>query len=372
MPDKLVFLHDPVQYSHEIHWKVSCSPKSLPKHIQCKPLTGTANFGHIIHFTDFLQSEKPPMLAIKRLFSSSRADFEREVEALRVISGHQRPHLIQLPATYRHKQKYHLIFLMVQGDLRSYWNLPKNPPADKEATQWMVKQCRGITDGLSPIHKHDLALDLKMNFSGSMNDGDRSNRRFGRHGDVKPENILWTNEDFDEDHGPSTNARLVVADFGLMELHIASLRSRVDPRSIGGSPTYEPPERNLNLPISRAYDIWSLGCVCLEFVTWLLSGPTGIRSFSDSPQSLNSRDGVINEAFFTPLNPEPDGRPRASVKKAVAEQIASLRDHDRCSPALHNFLDLIEGLCLWLISQTERARLSLLSILTKYWTEGRN
>jgi serine/threonine protein kinase len=200
-----------------------------------------------------LQSDEPPLLAVKRLHSTRKEDFEKEVEMLKVISAHQHPHLIQLLATYRHKQKYHLIFPMAQGDLRSYWNLPENPPADEDTISWMLKQLRGITDGLSSIHNHDLALDLKNNFPASMNDWDR---RFGRHGDIKPENILWTNEGFDKDHGPSINSQLVITDFGLMELQTAASRSRVDPRSIGGSPTYEPPERSLNLPVSRAYDIW--------------------------------------------------------------------------------------------------------------------
>jgi len=298
------------------------------------------------------------MLAVKRLFSSSEVDFKKEVEALKVISAHHHPHLIQLLATYRHKEKYHLLFPMAQGDLRSYWNLPENPPANKDSIPWMLKQLRGLTDGLASIHNHDLALDLKKNFLASMNDWDRSNRRFGRHGDIKPENILFVDENFDEDHGPSTNAQLLIADFGLTDFHTASSRSRVDPRRIGGSPTYEPPERSLNLPISRAYDVWSLGCVYLEFLTWLLSGPTGVRSFADARQSINLRGG-IDEAFFTPMPPDADGRPRATVKKTVSDHIAALRAHNGCSHALQDLLDLIEGQML-VVAPTTRVSSSKL------------
>jgi hypothetical protein len=51
---------------------------------------------------------------------------------------------------------------------------------------------------------------------------------------------------------------------------------------------------------------------------------------------------MIKDAFFTILTPDPEGRTRATVKKSVSEQIATLRDYNQCSPALRNLLDLIE------------------------------
>jgi serine/threonine protein kinase len=288
------------------------------------------------------------MLAVKRLFSSNQADFEKEVEALRVISAHQHSNLIQLLATYRHKQKYHLIFPMAQEDLRSFWSIRENPIPDKDAISWMLQQTRGIADGLSKIHNYNLSSDSKKDFP------DALGRYYGRHGDIKPENILCFNQNCDEGQGPSTHARLVIADFGLMELHTASSRSRVDPRSIGGSPTYEAPERSLNMLISQAYDLWSLGCVYMEFMTWLLTGPTGVRQFADARRSFNTRDRTIDDAFFSHLIPGPDGTPRAIVKKAVSRQIAVLRQDDRCSPALQHLLDLMQNKML-VINPRDRA-----------------
>ena len=122
-----------------------------------------------------------------------------------------------------------------------------------------------------------------------------------------------------------------------MELHTASSRSRVDPRSIWGSPTDEPLEQNLNLPISRKYDIWSLGCVYLEFVTWLLSGPTGIRSFADARCSQNPVNEMDEDTFFTLLAPDSGGE-SGDVKDSVSQHIAALRDHDEGSPALQKHL----------------------------------
>lgn len=63
---------------------------------------------------------------------------------------------------------------------------------------------------------------------------------------------------------------LVIADFGLMAFHRGQSRSLVPGAKLHGTPTYAPPEWQLNYQVSRSYDIWSLGCVYLEFITWLV------------------------------------------------------------------------------------------------------
>lgn len=43
---------------------------------------------------------------------------------------------------------------------------------------------------------------------------------------------------------------------------------------------YEPPEiREKNHKLSRRYDVWSFGCVLLQFLIWLVKGPDGIQAF---------------------------------------------------------------------------------------------
>lgn len=63
---------------------------------------------------------------------------------------------------------------------------------------------------------------------------------------------------------------LVIADFGLMAFHRCQSRSLVPGAKLHGTPAYAPPEWQLNYQISRSYDIWSLGCVYLEFITWIV------------------------------------------------------------------------------------------------------
>ena len=49
-----------------------------------------------------------------------------------------------------------------------------------------------------------------------------------------------------------------------------------------GTFRYEPPEADQRgkAPFSRSYDIWSLGCIFLEFLIWLLEGQTGLDKFN--------------------------------------------------------------------------------------------
>ena len=101
------------------------------------------------------------------------------------------------------------------------------------------------------------------------NDGDTHLKRYGRHGDINPGNILWYGDDLNTKE--RLGGTLKIADFGQAEVN--SLLSRTKRRSVANTLTYRPPECDLQPSVIRqSYDIWCLGCVYLEFVTWLLGG----------------------------------------------------------------------------------------------------
>jgi serine/threonine protein kinase len=158
---------------------------------------------------------------------------------------------------------------------------------------------------------------------------------YGRHGDIKPENILWFKDDPDvlDDKGI-----LKIADFGLGRFHGRDSRSKVNPRSVFSSPTYEPPELMLGTPVSRAYDIWSLGCLYLEFITWLLKGWAAIATFSESRAREAITAGFSDDNFFTITGPD-----EAEIRDGVIAWVNELRQHERCSALMHDLLDLIMG-----------------------------
>jgi serine/threonine protein kinase len=282
------------------------------------------------------------VLAIKQLFSTQEEDFKLEVEMLKAFSNHQYRHLIKLLATYRYQGRYHLVFPYAKFNLRQYWKDTPTPEFSITTVRWMLSQCKGIATGLHAIHDYRNTNERQLI---SLNDGllhpgmMENERRFGRHGDIKPENILWSDENIADAHGNRNELGcLLIADFGLMEFHRKITRSKVKPDSIVCSPTYAPPELALRTHISRAYDIWSLGCVFLEFIIWLVLGWQELEGFPaarDSPLS----DGSTDDTFYTIRNE--GSKPHAIVRPSVTEWVEKLHSAPRCSAFVHEFLNLI-------------------------------
>lgn len=104
----------------------------------------------------------------------------------------------------------------------------------------------------------------------------------GRHGDLKPENILRF---IDSESG---NSHLVIADVGLTKFHVLATQERRKNSSIASRTLrYEAPEMNVddpNTPRSRDYDVWSMGCIFLEFIIWILYGANELEIFNANGQ----------------------------------------------------------------------------------------
>jgi serine/threonine protein kinase len=199
----------------------------------------------------------------------------------------------------------------------------------------------GIADGLRLIHIFAVTYPLSVNGLGHIRvQGDaklsveEGEEWYGRHGDIKPENILWFKDDPDV---LDDNGILKIADFGLGRFHGRDSRSKVNPRSVLSSPTYEPPELKLGTPVSRAYDIWSLACLYLEFITWLLKGSAAIATFSER-RAREVTAGFSDDNFFTITGSE-----EAEIRDGVIVWVNELHQHERCSALMHDLLDLIMG-----------------------------
>jgi serine/threonine protein kinase len=282
-------------------------------------------------------------------------DFEVEVEMLKAFSNHRGPHLVKLLATYRWHGRYHLIFPYARLNLRNYWKETPTPEFSQTTISWMLWQCKGIAAGLYAIHEYKNSERKQQATLGSDLPHGRANKDnlFGRHGDIKPENILWYDED--THHGLGL---LLIADFGLMEFHSEHSRSNVRADGVACSPTYAPPELELRLHISPAYDIWSLGCVFLEFVTWLVLGSQELDGFPEA-RAFTVTDGLNDDTFFTILTGE-GSRPRAIVRPGVTKWIEKLHRAPRCTQFVHEFLDLISSEML-LVEASERIKCGALN-----------
>jgi len=187
--------------------------------------------------------------------------------------GGQHPNIITLLATITCKVgaqrlDYHLLFPWAEGDLMHYWRSMPAPRSHMMA-KWLSEQCYNIAEAikyihLAPGHKNDEGDDL-----------------FGRHGDVKPENVLWFKRG-----GKNV---LVLSDLGISAIHREGSRSRQEPQHVEMTPTYQSPERDMDgfqRYISRSFDVWSLGCVFLDFIIWSLGGNSERLDFLQQRFSL--------------------------------------------------------------------------------------
>lgn len=139
-----------------------------------------------------------------------------------------------------------------------------------------------------------------------------------RHGDLKPENILRFIED--ETDQDSELCTLKIADMGLAKRHILATRDRHGATTtIYASRQYESPERERTEPLSRLYDVWSMGCISLDYIIWILYGNDELARFNDEIKSRSQ----IPRYFHIP-----DGEGAAIISPGVQRWMDFIRIHD--------------------------------------------
>jgi serine/threonine protein kinase len=177
-----------------------------------------------------------------------------------------------------------------------FWKNTFNNPKSGRHSMWLIQQCFDISDALTKVHGSTERLSEEARAG-----------MLGRHGDIKPENILYFGEP------DSGECYLVVADFTLMRFHSTDTVHYTDATRVDFSRTYRPPEvmQASKVRIDQSYDVWTLGCVYLEFVTWYLIGYHAIREENfgsptgdllDNFQALRKREEgnyeVSDDKFF--------------------------------------------------------------------------
>jgi hypothetical protein len=248
--------------------------------------------------------------AIKRLHSQDRKQFSKEVEMLKRFSNNRHAHLISLLATYEQFNNFFLVFHWADTDLQRYWKqMYPSPSIDIKTVLWMVNQCKGIADGVMNIHKYASSNSKVLSTTVS------PDFKFGHHGDIKPENVLLFS-DMDSNH-PGI---LKLSDFGLAEFSIHRTVSMMPKSVFAMSPPYRAPEVDLEGKdvIGRQYDMWSLGCLYLEFITWMLGGWDLVNYFYELRKAPDYYlFGALSDNFFELRKRGYKGKPQAMVKKKV-------------------------------------------------------
>ncbi|KAI1443230.1 kinase-like domain-containing protein [Annulohypoxylon stygium] len=285
--------------------------------------------------------EKPLYFALKEIFTLDRDAYRQELWALEKSTAHvqKENHLIKLLLTFQHGDICYLLFEWADGNLADFWEQPEIMPIPSDL--WAVEQFLGISNAIKRIH--GLATWQKQRRS-SLGSGNDDEREWGRHGDIKPNNILWFSK-YKANSNETLYNHLVVSDLGLTRYHSQNTRSAVHKSHLEGCTWgYRPPEMDMEHFISSSYDIWSLGCVFLEFCVWYVNGGDSVQIFGIEREHEDKSEirNMFEDKYFNTTTDE-RGIKQAYIKPIVEEYLTTkLRESDRFTPFVEQMLTLIK------------------------------
>lgn len=214
-------------------------------------------------------------------------DYQVERDILDALRNIDHEHLIKVIAAFTWRGKKYLMFKLANGgNLRELWS-SRDPDNSKKLTAdaviWALGQMKGLVEAVSKLHTFDSHRNI-------------------RHGDLKPENIVrFTGSNTRENE----RGLLQVADMGLGKVrdHATALIPTKTGDQLGTERYFSPELSQKKKAISRADDMWAIGCTFLEFIIWVLYGRDGyltfFRCFSTSesffvitPAGVKRRDEV--------------------------------------------------------------------------------
>ncbi|KAJ3580376.1 hypothetical protein NPX13_g181 [Xylaria arbuscula] len=286
------------------------------------------------NFKSSQPSERPLYFALNEISNIDVETYRQELLALEkpFVQRQKEKHLIKLLLTFQHGQKYYFLFEWADGDLFNYWD--KHPRGSKDSiwnSTLMAEQCLGLATAVKRIHGLSTWQKEMRKQSAYTNENEKD---WGRHGDIKPDNILWFSHRTD-------GCLFVLSDLGLTRYHSSVTRSLVSPTRVDGcTHSYRPPEMDMpGQRICSKYDIWSLGCVFLEFCTWWLRGSRSVKLFIEE-RVAESFDRLVDEPAYFFIPSGIGAKPK--VKPTVLKWIQQLRNDSNGDLFTRPMLDLIE------------------------------
>jgi serine/threonine protein kinase len=235
--------------------------------------------------------------------------FKQEKDNLEKTRTLSHEHIVKYIGTSQDEHFGYVLFPWAEGgSLWDFWSVKDIGQRNAELFLWCFQQMLGITSALQALHRENC-----------------------RHGDLKPDNILK----FKNDQGKDV---LVIADLGVSRVHTLATDLRRDPtKTKATTPSYQGPEvlqyGTIQRPRARTYDIWSIGCIFLEFAIWLLydhKAIVGFRHTREAPEFCFYKDtgneAVVHSKVFEAIGYLRED-PRCKNGSALDELIALVRDH---------------------------------------------
>ncbi|KAH8692138.1 hypothetical protein BGW36DRAFT_464696 [Talaromyces proteolyticus] len=256
--------------------------------------------GLLSHGNEIADRNSGPIVVIKMLrHQTTRNIYEQEF-----FKSPKAEHLVRHLASYRKAEVDFILFPLAKYNLEKFWNQDPIQRSDPKVAQWALKQMIGIANALE--------VAQIMPYPRTEN---------GYHGNIEPKCILW----FNTDNRPGGDP------FGILQLNFNFAfpsQSKPSLSKFDLSETYRAPETQINEQNNKKTDVWSLGCVYIEFITWVLMGWSGIQQLRNSSKKHHS----VYESLFFRVHLDPNSAMlRASLREEITSWVSMLQELPNCS-----------------------------------------
>lgn len=261
--------------------------------------------------------------------------FERERVMLEAFANFPEAHIAEHIMTWTQRGAYYILYDKAKSSLRKYINNTKHPELSNSVVIWFLKQLEGLAKAIK--HVHHFKKPTRTNPVPEQDD------KWGRHNDIKPENILVFQKD--ERQHPVFK----ITDFGQGVLKDARGKeaSERDPRALGTRAYWSPETGKKRAGVSRPIDMWALGCVFLELLLWLFGfyQDHNASGFSTAREAFPGYDvDNLDDMFWYKEVGRRRGRP-SKLKPAVEKVLRELTDeHCKEMRAFQRVIEAIQQL----------------------------
>ncbi|KAG6354508.1 hypothetical protein INS49_004525 [Diaporthe citri] len=298
--------------------------------------------GHMKDPDNLFGSKMPSSYALKQIRPNESDhqkvinNWTKELANLRSVTRLKHPNILRFVTAFRRgdgelRDHYLICEWADGGSLRDFWNDHKSPETTPGLVKEVVAQLLGLADALCTLH---YSPELKEGIV---------------HGDLKPENILRFRP---EGGGPGLLGTLKIGDWGLSKEKECKTADQNNASIYRASIRYEPPEmsegvfvvgRNTLLKTrSRLYDIWSFGCIMLEFIVWLAEGTVGLKNL----ETLLGGSGN-NQFWEKRLGARLDVNAQLQVRASISRKMDELDNQAVCKiVALKKLLHFVRNRAL--------------------------
>ncbi|KIW17262.1 hypothetical protein PV08_04453 [Exophiala spinifera] len=250
------------------------------------------------------------------------ASVKAESEVLSKLADAPHTNITTHIASWRQKGNCYMLFRCADCNLRTYMTVNPSPEWTKANLLSIIPQMAGLADGLNHIHNLGPANLQPEEVDLPARGAHRRSSQAGFHHDLKPGNILVT---MNEDTG---QLLFSISDFGsarIGQILSGSERpSQFTRNRHPGDPVYGAPDVLIDGRNSRPYDMWSMGCILLELLSWMV-GKEGydVKTFEQRRfETLANPNGDQDTTFWYE-----DMSSKIKLKPAVVDQLRMLKTY---------------------------------------------